>query len=288
MSRLHLVGGPLKVNDPEKEFAIADREQFYSRLTHPGDKPKFGHKNHQWACFSYNIMASRKQCPNNCAYCYMKPMNRRFRGEMDPIEDLFQSDPKKVRKGWRSVSPENAKLYMFPSSHDIFPESVNDYVMTALTILRSGHRILCVSKPRFLCIQHICAVLSAYKQSFSFRFTITTNDNSIIRRLEGNSPLYEERLESLKYASKAGFNTSVSMEPFISDPRPIIEACEPWASTIWLGTMSSMNELKSSLPDEFDRLTQLYQKEILLYLVSLYSTNPKIFWKESVMKICLS
>ncbi len=180
---------------------------------------------------------------------------------------------------------------MFPSSHDIFPESVNDYVTTALTILRAGHKILCVTKPRFLCIQHICTMLSSFKQSFSFRFTITTNDNSTIQRLEGHSPLYEERLDSLKYASRAGFNTRVSMEPFISDPRPVIEACEPWVSTIWLGTMSSMKELQKLpevLPDEFERLTQLYQKQVLLYLVSLYSTNPKIFWKESVMKVCLT
>ncbi len=96
MSRLRIIQGPAvsAVNDPERDFAISDGEQFYYRLTHPGDKTKIGHKNHQWACFSYNIMASRKQCPNNCAYCYMKPMNHRFRGEMDPIEDLFQSDPK--------------------------------------------------------------------------------------------------------------------------------------------------------------------------------------------------
>lgn len=279
-----------RCKDPEFEHRESDRAAFFDALERKISPKELKARvslrhNKQWSSWSYNIIASGWLCPNDCAYCYMRPMYARFQRDMD-IEDTIRSNPDKVTKGWRKVPDENSKVYMFPSSHDIFPENVGEYIAVAKKIMDANHRIVCVTKPRLECIKRICSELAAYRASFKFRFTITTDDDAVLKTWEGKSTTFAERFECLRFARSNGYETSVSMEPLLSDPTGVIAAVLPFVTdSVWIGTMSSLETM--NVPEaESDRLRELYSRESLLKIVERYKTEPKIFWKTSVMCIC--
>lgn len=235
----------------------------------------------QWTDQSYNILTSHSNCRNNCRYCYMKRIRSNFFGA--DLEDLTMTiDSKKVNKGW--MKAKKPKYIMFPSSHDIFEEFVDQYIVAARKILRAGHYLLIVTKPRLHCIQEIMNQFQNYKTQIMFRFTITSDNDSILTLWEPNAPLFAERLSCLQMAFQKGFQTSVSMEPFLSDPRPIIKVLESFVTDrIWVGTMSGQGFVKGILPEEFARVRAMYELPYLKELVLQLHNDPKIFWKAGVM-----
>ena len=62
------------------KFHEAVRDEFYRCLDTPGTTMKKELKPGvwQWADASYNIIDSTTACRNDCVYCYVKPMNKRF------------------------------------------------------------------------------------------------------------------------------------------------------------------------------------------------------------------
>ena len=81
----------------------------------------------------------------------------------------------------------------------------------------------------------------------------------LVRKIENITPLQGEILDDL---IEAGFKTSVSIEPFLSDPLPTIEMVILLVTdTIWIGPMSNpLPELKElytykSLSEIYNRLT---------------------------------
>jgi DNA repair photolyase len=52
--------------------------------------------------------------------------------------------------------------------------------------------------------------------------TITTDNDQILRQFEPHTSLYEERIAVIRYLVEHGFNTNVMMEPYLSDPIPVI------------------------------------------------------------------
>lgn len=290
--KLHPIIKKSKYNDPEKEYANIDRKKFYETLNNEISVKEFSdfikpRKNHQWSSYSYNIIDSSTACRNDCVYCYIKPMNIRF-GRVQDIEDVFRCDMRKVNKGWRKT--DERKVYMFPTSHDIFPENMKNYVEVCKKIMNAKNKIVCVSKPRLECVKFICEELSKYKKKFKFRFTISTNNNDIIKLWEPNATSYEERVECLKYAYEKGFKTSISMEPFLSDPIKVIEDCEKYVKDkIWLGTMSDLKKMKIE-KSEITKLENLYSKrsikEIINKIMNL-DCKDKIYYKNSFMLIAV-
>ncbi|WP_320043773.1 hypothetical protein [uncultured Desulfobacter sp.] len=69
------------------------------------------------------------------------------------------------------------------------------------------------------CIQAICNASIFFKDDILFRFTITAKSSDVLKFWEPNAPSYEDRLDCLKYAYEAGFQTSVSIEPMLEYPR---------------------------------------------------------------------
>ena len=61
---------------------------------------------------------------------------------------------------------------MFPTTHDITPETLEECVTFIHKLLAPGNKILIVSKPHLECIKRICNEFSQYKEDILFRFTI--------------------------------------------------------------------------------------------------------------------
>ena len=158
---------------------------------------------------------------------------------------------------------------MFPTTHDIVdftdPQGYNildESIKTLKKLLVAGNDVLIVSKPSIEVTERLIDELKEYKEQILFRFTITTTDKQLLAKYEPNTPSLSERLHSLGLAKEAGFKTSVSIEPFLSDPIPTIEMVRLLVTdTIWIGPMSNpLAELKElytykNLSQIYDRLT---------------------------------
>jgi hypothetical protein len=251
--------------------------------------------NRQWSEHIYNIISNASQCPNDCRYCYMKTIKSRFFGTPTNIEDAathaapISVNQKRVAKKWLRVTPEHAKLIMFPSSHDIVPSLLADYISVARKILEAGHSIMIVSKPRMDCFVPLANVFENFKSRIIYRLTIGSERQDILNFWEPNAPPFTERLEVLRMLHARGCITSVSIEPFLSDPRVLIPILAPYVSeTIWIGQMSGLNQELAGGQEEYNRLNALYTIPAQIQLTRDLRSLPggvgqKIRWKAKLM-----
>lgn len=233
----------------------------------------------EWAYKNLNICYG---CKNACVYCYAKAMAKRFkRIEEEEEWKEWEINLSKLMKGYLKLKNPNPELYdyMFPTSHDIFPEILEECIFVLEKVLKAGNSVLITTKPSLECVREICKEFKEYKDQICFRFTITSLDNEVLRTYELEAPLFNERKDSLKHAFREGFKTSLSIEPFLDgNPLYLIHDLEEWVNdTIWVGKMSGKvpNELKSN-----------YTKT---NLKRVYATckgskaREKIRWKDSIV-----
>ena len=192
----------------------------------------------EWAEVNKNICFG---CEHDCQYCYARANALRFRRLIN------RKDWEKVRLNEKELSKKPRKekgRIMFPTTHDILPKHIDVTIKYLRGLLEVGNEILIVSKPHLECIKKICDELKEFKSQIIFRFTIGSPNNDVLKFWDVNAPLYEERVESLKYAFEKGFTTSVSCEPYfdcdillmIYELLPYINDC------IWIGKMNRIKE----------------------------------------------
>ena len=191
----------------------------------------------EWADSNVNCY---KGCSNNCRYCYAKIMAIRFKRVTNDTWKEMEPNTKCIRKGYNR---RNGRV-MFPTSHDITEESLDNCLIVLKKLVEAGNEVLVTTKPKINCIKQICDNFGEFKDNIQFRFTITSNDDKKLKFWEPNAPTYNERLKSLKYAFNKNFKTSVSIEPFLDeDPVELIKKVLPYVTdSIWVG---KMNYIKS-------------------------------------------
>ncbi len=248
-------------------------------------KEVFGTK--EWAKYNENLISG---CSHGCLYCYAKAIAMRF--QRRTVETWWQEiiDEKKLIKRF---SKKDGR-FMFPTTHDITPDNL-DFCMAFLgNILQPGNEVLVVSKPHLECIRSICETFHQYRKNILFRFTIGSADNQTLRFWDPYAPSFDERLESLIYTRKAGFQTSVSCEPMLDDEAYIlIQAVIPYVTdAIWLGKGNQMiARLKMNGHGDvvtMQKARQLMESQSDEYIQALYARwkdTPQIKWKESVKKV---
>lgn len=276
-----------------EQYQREHQAQFYAFLDAPPEakeklraplyKSCFGPTGtYQWCDKSYNIIAKEGNCRNDCRYCYMKRIKSRFFNT--DVEDLtMEVMPSRVDKKWRATTPP--KVIMFPSAHDIFPEFVDDFVSACINICKANHKVLIVTKPMRAVVLRLIEKLAPYRAQLIFRLTISTSDPAILAYWEPNAPTFAERRECLALLHQANFETSVSMEPYLSDPRDVVANVDAdTTETIWIGEMSGISQVDAT-PAEIERVKTLYAREYVEQLVRDLRPNPKVFWKTSVIKL---
>ncbi|TFG25569.1 MAG: hypothetical protein EU529_00730 [Promethearchaeota archaeon] len=199
----------------------------------------------EWADSNVNCYSG---CSNNCKYCYAKKMAIRFNRKTNESWNEMVPNQKAIEKGYM----KRKGRVMFPSSHDITEESLDNCLVVLEKLFKSGNNVLITTKPRFECIQVICKKFIKYKNLLQFRFTITSINNGLLEFWEPNAPLFEERLKSLKYAYEKGFKTSVSIEPFLDkNPFTLVEKLLPYITeSIWVGKMNYMSSSNINVNDK--------------------------------------
>lgn len=240
----------------------------------------------EWADENINCVTG---CRHNCRYCYAR----------QAIVDLYQQI---APEEWENSvvrtlelhknRHKTDKVYMFPTSHDILPETLDDCMAFLGGYLVAGNRVLVVSKPHLECIAAICDRFKEYKEQILFRFSIGAFRNDILKFWEPGAPSYEERTDCLKLALDKGFRTSVSAEPML-DTANIIEHVErllPLVSdTIWLGKMNRIGQCVK-INNDMDRIAVARIKtgqanDRIWAMYFALKNNPQIRWKENIKKV---
>ena len=227
----------------------------------------------EWADSNVNCYSG---CSNNCRYCYACKMAIRFKRKTGDTWKDMVANQKAIDKGYNK---RNGRV-MFPTSHDITEESIDNCLIILEKLFKSGNNVLITSKPQFICIIRICEKFEKYKDLLQFRFTINSTNNDLLEFWEPNAPLFEERLKSLKYAYKKNFKTSVSIEPFIDkDPYILVEKLLPFVSeSIWIGKMNyvSSNNLNANERKYYDFINEINSKSNLVKILEKAQNYGKV------------
>jgi len=241
----------------------------------------------EWAKENFNLF---KGCKNNCRYCYAKKRAIRFgrKTEENWNKMILRRDPS---------YPANKKI-MFPSTHDLFPEHIEEIKDAIENLLSRGNNILIVTKPRPVVIQEILDLLLCYygneeRKRVEFRFTIGSEDDKTLRFWEPSAPSFAERIKACKIIDELNqnigntvFKYSISMEPLLTlwPERIIIKA--PGASEYWLGKMNHINLNAPKTKNEryyFGIQRKINSRRFWHQLYMRLGHDPKIRWKDSVI-----
>lgn len=246
----------------------------------------------QWVSWYSNWS---KGCKHGCLYCYAMTQEvcRFKRMTYEGWKDFKLKDPvitfnngqtiKKVEKidGWG----------MLPGTHDIFPEILDESITYIREHLEIGNHLILVMKPHIECIKAIVEEFKEYRKQILFRFTITSNDDELLEFWEPDAPGYDERELCLSFAYHEGFQTSVSIEPFLDkNPIPLIEALGSHISEVlWIGAMNHLKRIGhivSPKSSEFQHIQKITSTDNLIRIISqINNLHPlikeKIQYKES-------
>lgn len=244
----------------------------------------------EWAGTSINI---QRGCENDCRYCWARhdAVNRyhRCRAEHWPLPCI---DNKKVD------APHKKKydgVVMFPTTHDITQANITQYCCVLHKLLDAGNDVLIVTKPHWDCITIICeGFAKRFKKQIVFRFTIGSTSNECLEFWEQGAANFTERIACLQYAFEAGFQTSVSCEPYL-DPFPfyVYEACKGFLTdSFWIGKLRNWDSrvvLDGATPDQVGKYVETLRKcqsdEYVKVLYKMLDGKPYIMWKESIRKV---
>jgi DNA repair photolyase len=224
----------------------------------------------EWASSNVNIQFG---CPHNCKNWH-KPISRQ------------KNIDKRYGKRQGTI--------MFPTTHDITPENIDDVITVLGKLLKAGNQLLIVSKPHISCIETICANFNAYKDRVLFRFTIGSADDKVLSFWEPDAPSYNKRVNSLKYAYEHGWETSVSCEPMLDlHIVKVVRDVEKYVTdAIWLGKMNSpMQRVKINGYTDEETIAKVKElmdwqcDENIKALYEYFKYDPKIKWKESIKKV---
>lgn len=190
-------------------------------------------------------------CSHDCIYCYAKDMAWRRGSQKGGIDHVDEWKTMRIRK--KDVDHKYRKKWsyapLFPSSHDVTPEILDDFLTALGNFLEPGNKVNITSKPHLECIKAICERYGDYndKIQFMFTFTFTAMDDKILSFWEPGAPSYKERKACLKYVYDAGFNTRVFIEPIL-DPdnlEDLVKEILPFIIIdIWIGKLNHAKRVK--------------------------------------------
>lgn len=241
----------------------------------------------EWAEHNKNMFIG---CLNNCRYCYAKNMALRY----NRIEDRSEWGYMKRNKYSQDEKPKKLDgRIMFPSTHDIFLEYIEEVTEYLKRWLEVGNEFLIVSKPRLKVIMHLCNRLERFKDQITFRFTITSSNNRVLSFWERNAPTYNERMVTLDYVRSKGWNVSVSIEPYLDET--VIELAKELNKivngNIWIGKMNKINQRVDTADwseEDFKYLKLIKLVSDPAFVKHMYEElkiYDKVKWKDSIREM---
>ncbi len=218
----------------------------------------------EWADSNVNCYSG---CSNNCRYCYAKKMAIRFGRKTEDTWKIMVPNEKIIGKSYK----KRTGRIMFPTSHDITPQSLENCLIVLEKLIDAENDVLITTKPNFYCVRKICDAFANDKEFIQFRFTITSIHDKFLEFWEPGAPNFKERKYSLKYAFTMGFKTSISIEPFLDkDPYILVDRLLPYVTeSIWIGKMNyiKVHNISSLEKEYYTKVRAINSKENLLKII---------------------
>ena len=245
------------------------------------------HGTQEWAASNVNIQDG---CEHDCRYCYAKTMAIRFKRATakswaKPKLRQHDVDRRYTRREGR---------IMFPTAHDITTGNLEACLDVLIRILDAGNEVLIVSKPRVTCVTRLCTDLLPYRDRIVFRFSIASTDDAVLSFWEPGAPAFKERLDCLRLAYAAGFETSVSCEPMLDAATDtLVSAVRRYVTdSIWIGKINRLrNILPLNCPGDAEAvrrgevLMATQNDDAIRALYNRYRKDPLIKWKDSIKAV---
>lgn len=183
--------------------------------------------NHHSSCtkchYSFEIDTYGRGCFHNCVYCYAKDQLTTYRYWNEP--QPFPVDLAEIRKifytifetdkphKWRGIMEKKIPIRM-GSMSDSFMWLDTKYGVTKefLKILKY-YKYPYVIFTRSDLVAHDDYIELLDRDLAAIQFSISGNNNSLTRQLEPGAPSYKRRLAAISKLTKAGFWTSVRINP---------------------------------------------------------------------------
>jgi len=208
----------------------------------------------------------------------------------------FEDWPKwKVTKDVRKMRfYKRHGVTMFPTTHDIFPEILDETVFMLKRLLKPGNKLLIVTKPHLDVVKRLCGELAPYKTQILWRFTIGTGNDAVREFWEPNAPSFRERFESLRYTYTQGYDTSVSSEPYLDDRVvSLYHQLEPYiTNAMWIGPMNKMEERVDGWRNWNDHQMKFWRlvkdastTESIWEIYRQLKKEGKVKWKNAIKEI---
>jgi len=235
----------------------------------------------EWADHNINCI---KGCSNNCRYCYAKMMGIRFGRCTKNSWENMEINQTIVKKQFKKY---NGRV-MFPSSHDITnKDEVKNACFTVIgKLLDVGNDILVTTKPSFDVINELMQKFQEYQDQIQFRFTITSNNDELLKFWEPNAPSFQERINSLQLAFQKGYKTSVSIEPFLDEkPQLLFDQLKNYVTeSIWIGPMNYISRKNISNEEEifYNKIRSNIELENIIKIYNYLKDEKKIRFKDTM------
>lgn len=277
---------PASTVQMETRATAVNREEPVSRQPVIEEKPKAKFGTREISDISANIQVG---CSNDCKYCYAA--HRAVSGGYVKGREMWGKD---ILKSSQPIfNRKYDGVVMYPTTHDITRRLLNSHCQAISEILEAGNDLVICSKARLECLQRVAKVCAGYKDKVTFMVTITTLDEGQSVFWEPNAPLPCERLAALEFLRRAGFRTSVIVEPLLQGPCSalgIYQAVSPYVTeAIWIGTMNMIDErVDVSNPDNVravDAIKRYHSIDNLRFLYENMKDLPKVRFKSSITRI---
>lgn len=237
----------------------------------------------EWADYSYNIGSG---CMNDCRYCYAHEISTKFGLQLPGVPWAQET----VKEYKADISHSVDGIVMFPTMHDISENYLPTYLETLGNLLDSGNAVVIVTKARLACVRAICEAFPQHRDHMLFRMTITSMDTELSRLWEPGAPLPEERIEALRFAYDAGFNTSVSVEPMLDTMENMVALYHTLSHyltvDIWFGKMNDIDRrVDTSSPEVVAAAQRILANQSDMNIRWLYEQlhdQPMVEWKDSI------
>ena len=245
------------------------------------------HGTQEWAASNVNIQDG---CEHDCRYCYAKTMAIRFKR----ATAKSWAKPKLRQHAVDRCYTRRSGRIMFPTAHDITPYNLEPCIDVLTRMLVVGNELLIVSKPHLACVQRLCTDLLQYRDQIVFRFSIASTDDAALSFWEPGAPAFKERLDCLRLAYAAEFETSVSCEPILdATPDALVAAVRRYVTdSIWLGKINRLrNILPLNCPGDAvavrrgEALMATQNDEAIRALYARYHKDPLVKWKDSIKAV---
>jgi DNA repair photolyase len=190
----------------------------------------------------------------------------------------------------KKARPKLNGTTMFPTTHDITPSVLSACSTVLQNLLRSGNKVLIVSKPHLECIEQLCKDLLPWKDQVLFRFSIGALTDRLLSYWEHGAPAFAERLASLQHAHTQGYETSISCEPLLdaANVGELVSTLLPYVTdTIWIGKMNGMRfrVVEGTNPKAVEDIEKGQTPEAVKGVYSTLKHIPEVRWKESYKSV---